>query len=123
MQRRPAVTRVAYSHRSGDGADGSIDGYLVRSPSTRAMVAASMSPIASPRGEDAGIRQSLSATIGVDAAASAPLLWATTVFVCVGVSVLLGAVDADELQRTVEIIMYVQHRAICLPASAAAFTE
>jgi hypothetical protein len=89
------------------------------------MVAASMSQTASPRGEDAGARQSLSATIDVDAAASAPLLWATAVFVRVGASLLLGVVDADELQHTVEIIMYVQHRAICLPASAsaAAFTE
>jgi hypothetical protein len=36
-----------------------------------------------------------------------------------------GAADADEFERTVEIIMYVQRRVICLLASTsvAAFAE
>jgi hypothetical protein len=74
VQGRPAATRVAYSHHSPDGAEGSIDGHLVRSPSTCAMVAALMSPTVSLRGEDAGTRRSVSATMGVDAATSTPVL-------------------------------------------------
>jgi hypothetical protein len=74
VQGRPAATRVAYSHHSPDGVEGSIDGHLVRSPSTCAMVAALMSPTASLRGEDAGTRRSVSATMGVDAATSTLVL-------------------------------------------------
>ncbi|RCV18574.1 hypothetical protein SETIT_3G311900v2 [Setaria italica] len=69
--RKDDPPRLGSQHGSPGGAKGSLEGYLVRSPSTRATVAASAAPAGSPRGGDAGARRSLSAAMDVDVASSA----------------------------------------------------
>ncbi|XP_062201875.1 helicase and polymerase-containing protein TEBICHI isoform X2 [Phragmites australis] len=64
--------RSGSQHGSPGGAKGSLEGYLVRSPSTVAVAAASASPAGSPRGGDAGARRSLSTAMDVDVGSSAP---------------------------------------------------
>ncbi|CAN6360721.1 unnamed protein product [Urochloa humidicola] len=69
--RKEDPPRLGSQHGSPGGAKGSLEGYLVRSPSTRAAVAASAAPAASPRGGEAGARRSLSAAMDVDVASPA----------------------------------------------------
>ncbi|OEL35428.1 hypothetical protein BAE44_0003552 [Dichanthelium oligosanthes] len=70
--RKDDPPRLGSQHGSPGGAKGSLEGYLVRSPSSRATVAASAAPTGSPRGGDAGARRSLSAAMYVDVGSSAP---------------------------------------------------
>ncbi|KAG2620442.1 hypothetical protein PVAP13_3NG107600 [Panicum virgatum] len=70
--RKDDAPRPGPQHGSPGGAKGSLEGYLVRSPSTRATVAASAALAGSPRGGDAGARRSLTAAMDVDVASSPP---------------------------------------------------
>ncbi|CAL4907070.1 unnamed protein product [Urochloa decumbens] len=70
--RKDDPPRLGSQHGSPGGAKGSLEGYLVRSPSTRAAVAASAAPAVSPRGGDSSARRSLSAAMDVDVASPAP---------------------------------------------------
>nr|CAB3461937.1 unnamed protein product [Digitaria exilis] len=70
--RKDDPPRPGSQHGSPGGAKGSLEGYLVRSPSTRATAAASVAPEGSPRGGDAGAKRSLSAAMDVDVGSSVP---------------------------------------------------
>ncbi|KAL6854375.1 hypothetical protein ACP4OV_019278 [Aristida adscensionis] len=71
-KRRASSRKDEPRHGSPGGAKGSLEGYLVRSPSNAA-AAASAAPAGSPRGEEAGARRSLSAAMNADVGSSAPM--------------------------------------------------
>ncbi|TVU51610.1 hypothetical protein EJB05_03050 [Eragrostis curvula] len=79
-KRRPPSRKEGRSSGSQNwspgGVKGSLEPYLVRSPSNAAAAAAA--PAGSPRGGDGGARRSLTAAMDVDIASSAPAAAATT---------------------------------------------
>ncbi|WVZ89444.1 hypothetical protein U9M48_035851 [Paspalum notatum var. saurae] len=65
----------ASQHGSPGSAKGSLEGFVVRSPPTRAVAApASAAPASSPRGEGAGAGRSLSAAMDIDVGSLAPVV-------------------------------------------------
>ncbi|CAD6336670.1 unnamed protein product, partial [Miscanthus lutarioriparius] len=93
--RKDESPRPGTQHESPGGAKGSLEEYLVRSPSTRAAAAASAVPVGSPSGGDPGTRRSLSAAMDVDVGSSAPV-----------VAVVGGEADFDLRRSTADFLSH-----------------